>query len=761
MRFVGQRLMRREDVSLLTCGGAYVADSPWRTGSSAFVGFVRSPVAHATLVGVDAKPILDCPGILGVFAADDLQLGLMPPVMPNFPPEVSAPALARSRLRYVGEPVAAVVVEEEAQLEDALEQVEVLFDPLPVIVDPREALLDEIVLFPEFGTNVLGTRESGLDASVDLFEGCEVVVADTVVVPRVAPCPLEGRASISWWDEEGRLHHQTSTQAPHTVKASLEAVFGLTSDAVHVVVGDVGGGFGAKFNCYPEEVVAAAVARRLGRAVCWTETRSDSMVSLHHGRGQVLDITIGGTHDGRVLGYRLDITQDAGAYADLGVYAVEPTIRMATGAYDIPRVRATGRAVLTNKTPVGAYRGTGRPEATCAIESAMNRFAGAIGRDPIEVRRVNLIETFPFKTGVGTIYDVGDYDGVLALVEESSGYNVLRSEQARRRATGAAPLLGVGVSVYVESAGAGPPREFARVTMGADGSAVVATGTSPHGQGHVTSWSMIAADVLGVRLDDVSVTYGDTDKIPFGAGTFASRSVQIGGSAVHEAATELVDRGREVSSELLEAEVGDVIFDRERGVFHVVGAPAVTRSWADVARAAGAAGLEGVCEFQGSVTFPFGAHVAVVEIDPETGDARLVRLVSVDDAGRLVNPLIAEGQRHGAMAQGAAEVLYEEFCYSSNGTPLTANLADYALVSAREMPAFELVASETPSPSNPLGAMGIGESGTVGSLAAVHGAVVDAVAHLGVRRVAIPATPERVWSAMKAAQEQGERRRNP
>lgn len=755
MSLIGQRLSRCEDTILLTRGGMYVADSSSRIGSSACIGFVRSPLAHAQVVGIDTERARAHPGVLGVFLAGDLPVGPMPPVMPSFPPDLSPPLLARGVVRYVGEPVAAVVVEKADQLEDALENVEVRFDPLPVVVDPHQALLDEIVLFPDFGTNVLGLLEAGLDDSVDLFEGCEVVVSDTLEVPRVAPCPLECRGSISRWDENGRLHHQTSTQAPHAVKAQLEAIFGLTGDAVRVVVGDVGGGFGAKFNCHPEEVVAAAVARYLGRPVCWIETRSESMVGLYHGRGQVLEITIGGTRDGKVLAYHLDITQDAGAYAGLGVYAVEPTIRMATGGYDIPRVRATGRAVLTNKTPVGAYRGTGRPEAACAIEWAMNLFAAEIGGDPVEVRNANLIHAFPYTTGVGTTYDIGNYEGALALVVESARYHDLRAEQARRRMGGLSPLLGIGVSLYVESAGAGPPREYARVRIESDGTAHVASGTSPHGQGHATAWAMIAGEVLGLGPQDVSIVFGDTDEIPSGFGTFASRSLQVGGSAVHEAAKLVVHHGRELASEILEAELADVVFDPQRAVFHVVGAPAFSCSWKDVASSA-VAGLEESCEYQGSVTYPFGAHVATVELDPETGDARLVKLVSVDDAGRIVNPLIAEGQRHGAMAQGAAEILFEEFRYGSDGTPLTTNLADYALISANEMPAFELIASETPSPANPLGVMGIGESGTVGSIAAVYCAVADAVAHLGVRRIGIPATPERVWRAIQAATRPGQ-----
>jgi carbon-monoxide dehydrogenase large subunit len=755
MSVIGQRVPRTEDRRLLTSGGMFVADAPCRAGTYAHLGFVRSTRAHAVLAGVDATHALSQPGVLGVFVADDMRLGAMPPVMPTFPPELSQPVLAQDRVRYVGEAVAAVVVDDAGQLEDALELVQVRYDPLPAVIAPGAAALDETLLFPALGSNVVASRTAGSDDPGDLFDGCEVVVSDTVLVPRVAPCPLEARAAASVWDEAGRLHRLATTQAPHAVKAQLQAVLGLGPDAVHVLAGDVGGGFGPKFSCYPEDIVTAWAARHLARPVRWAETRSESMVGLHHGRGQALVVTIGGSRAGKVLAYRVDITQDAGAYASLGVYALDPTIRMASGAYDIPRVHATGRAVVTNTTPVGAYRGTGRPEAACAIEWAMDLFAAAIGRDPADVRRANLVRAFPFTTAVGTTYSSGDYQGALDLVLGAAAYGELRADQARRRAAGASPLVGIGVSVYVESAGAGPPREHASVQVRPDGTVVVVTGTSPHGQGHATTWSMIAAEVLGVALDRISVLHGDTDVVATGMGTFASRSVQFGGSAVHEAAGKVLGRGRALAAELLEAAPCDVVFDRDRAAFHVLGTPAAACTWGDVASAAGPGGIVEQEDFVGATTYPFGAHVAVVTIDAETGDTRLVRLVSVDDAGRLVNPVIAEGQRHGAIAQGVAEALFEEFRYAPDGTPVTTNFSDYAFVAASELPVFELVASETPVASNPLGAMGIGENGTVGSLAAVHNAVADAIAHLGARWVGIPATPERVWNALRTATKKG------
>jgi carbon-monoxide dehydrogenase large subunit len=751
---LGQRVIRREDLELLTVGGTFVADaSAGAPDGWVHIGFVRSPVAHAAIVEVDTAAALAHPGVVGVFAAGDAPPGPLPPALPGFPPELSQPLIASDRVRYVGEAVAAVVTEQVGQLEDAMEAVWVEYEPLPAVVDPEVAALDETVIFAALGSNVASRLHAGAGDEVDLFEGCEVVVSDTLAVPRVAPCPLEVRGAASVWDRNGRLRHVATTQAPHAVKARLCSVLGLAPADVRVVVGDVGGGFGSKFGCYPEDILTAWAARRLGRPTKWVETRRDSMVGLHHGRGQVLRVRLGGRRDGKVTAYALDITQDAGAYASLGVYAPEPTIRMASGPYDIRRIRATARAVVTNTTPVSAYRGTGRPEAAHAIERAMDLFALAIGRDPVEVRRTNLIPcgSFPFTTAVQTTYEQGDYGRALAKALAAAGYHGLRANQARIRESGHGPLLGVGVSVYVESAGSGPPSEHGRVTMRADGTAVVATGTSPHGQGHVTSWSMIAADILGIRLEDVSVVHGDTDAVPTGMGTFASRSVQLGGNAVHQASVRVVERGRVLAAQLLEVDADDVVFDPAGATFHVVGSPTVTRSWTDVAAVAGPEGIVECVDFTGSTTYPFGAHVAVVQVDAETGATQILRLVSVDDAGRLVNPVIAEGQRHGGIAQGVAEALYEEFRYDPHGTPLTASLADYSLVSAREMPSFELVASETPIASNPLGAMGIGESGTVGSLAAVHSAVCDAVAHLGVRHVGMPATPERVWRAIRDA----------
>ncbi|HEX4903721.1 MAG TPA: molybdopterin cofactor-binding domain-containing protein, partial [Acidimicrobiales bacterium] len=428
---------------------------------------------------------------------------------------------------------------------------------------------------------------------------------------------------------------------------------------------------------------------------------------------------------------------------------------MASGVYEIPEVQFNARSVITNTTPTVAYRGAGRPEATAAIERAIDLFAAEIGMDPAEVRRRNLVpaDAFPYTTPTDTVYDVGDYERSLDLALDAAGYADLRAEQARRREAGDRMQIGIGVCIYVEvTAGPQAGGEYGRVVVHPDGSATAYTGASAHGQGHDTSFAMLVTDALGIPLDRVTVKHGDTDEVARGVGTFGSRSLQLGGAAIHDAAGQVLDRARQLAADLLEADPADVELDRANGAFHVAGSPAVSRAWAEVAAAAGAEGLEAEADFEAeSPTYPFGTHVAVVEVDTETGLARLVRMVTCDDAGTVLNPLLVEGQRHGGIAQGVAQALYEWVRYDEDGNPQTTNLADYTMVSAAELPSFELVTMETPTPINPLGAKGIGESGTIGSTPAVQSAVCDALAHLGVRHVDMPCTPERIWEAVRAA----------
>jgi aerobic carbon-monoxide dehydrogenase large subunit len=750
---LGNRVLRREDPKFLTSGGVYGDDLPGE--GAMWATFVRSTMPHARIVALDTAGAVARPGVIAVYTGEEVDLPSIPAGMPGIPEALARPVLARDVVRFVGEPVAVVLTEQRYQGEDAAEAVFVDYEPLPSVVEPERALNDEALLFPEYGTNVATDFREPLDDQ--FFEGCEVVVRHRINNQRLAPCPLEVRSGMASWGDDGRLTQWLSTQAPHGDKVAVAGMFGLEPEQVRVIAPDVGGGFGAKMGPYPEDLVAAWAARAHGRLVRWTETRSESMLALGHGRGQIQDVAIGGTRDGRVLAYRIDILQDAGAYPTVGAFLPFLTKMMAPGTYAIGKVSASACAVATNTTPVGAYRGAGRPEATAAIERAMDLFAAELGIDPAEVRRRNLVgkDSFPHTTPTGFTYDIGDYAGALDLALEVSNYAALREEQARRRKEEVPVQMGIGVSTYVEITNGLPdPGEFALVEVLPTGKARVYTGSSPHGQGHVTAWSMLASDQLGIPIDDIEVIANDTDLVRSGGGTMASRSLQAAGLAVHEASVALVDEARRLAAELLEASADDVVLDKVEGRFHVAGTPSVAKSWGELAEAASDRGGLKV-EHKSSPpgpTFPFGAHVAVVDVDTETGEVRVQRLIAVDDAGTILNPLLAEGQRHGGLAQGVAQALLEEVRFDPEGNPITSNLADYAMISATELPSFELVPMATPTTLNVLGAKGIGESGTIGSTPAVQSAVVDALAHLGVRHLDMPASPQRVWGALQQNQ---------
>jgi aerobic carbon-monoxide dehydrogenase large subunit len=758
MSILGSRVLRVEDPRLLTAGGTYCADvRDRRLDGAVHATFVRSTVAHARLVSVDVDAARTLPGVVDVIAGGDVDLA---PIPGWFNPAMVRTHVGRDRVRFVGEPLAVVLTEHPDQGEDAAEAVAVDYEPLPALVDPMAALTSEVRLFPEVGTNVVCEFAEPARDGPDALDDCEVVVRRRLVNQRVAACPLEVRSSAAAW-VEGRLHAWCSTQNPHGVRGALAGLYGIGEGDVAVVAPDVGGGFGAKIDLHPEDLLLPWLARRCGRPVRWVESRSENLMAMVQGRAQVQDVAIGGRRDGTIEAYRLSIVQDAGAYPSMGAYLPMLTRSMAAGTYAIPVVEADARVVVTTTPPVGAYRGAGRPEATAAIERAVDLFAAEVGMDPAEVRRRNLLSRFdePLTTPSGATYDCGDYPSALERVLLAAGYEELRAEQRHRRRQGDTMALGIGVATYVEvTAAPSGGSEFARVEVrprldALDGvDVVVATGSSPHGQGLETAFAMLVADGLGVPLERIRVLHGDTDAVPRGGGTMGSRSVQLGGSAVRGAAVDVVEQARKVAADLLEAAVDDVEHDAAAGTFRVVGTPAVTRTWADVAAAADGQGtpLAADHDFQVALpTYPFGAHVAVVEVDTETGDVRLVRLVACDDAGRILNPLLAHGQRHGGLAQGAAQALYEHVAFDAHGNPLTATFADYAIVSAAELPSFELVDLETPTWVNALGAKGIGESGTIGSTPAVHNAVCDAVAHLGVRHIDMPCTPAKVWRAIR------------
>ena len=786
MSILGTRVMRTEDPRLLTEGGRYTADihDPALDGA-VHATFVRTTVAHALVTAVDVAEARALPGVVDVVTGAEIDLRPLPGMGNR---DMARPLVAVDRVRFVGEPVAVVLSETPEQGADAAEWVVVDYDPLPAVVDPVSALDGEVVLFPDTGTNLV--IEFGHEAADgEGPDGCEVVVRQRIVNPRVAACPLEGRSSaVAWVD--GRLVQWCSTQNAHGLRLALASTYGLDEPDVRVVAPDVGGGFGAKIGGHPEDVVLGWLARRCGRPVRWTESRTENMTAMVHGRAQVHEIAIGGRRDGTIEAYHLDIVQDAGAYPSMAAFLPYLTRSMAAGTYAMPRVTSRARVALTTTTPVASFRGAGRPEATAALERAVDLFAAEVGLDPADVRRRNLLPRFdeahPMPTGV--TYDCGDYPQALDRVLAAAGYDELRAEQARRRAAGDHRALGIGLASYVEvTTGPQAGGEYARVEVrAADGGgveAIVTTGASPHGQGLGTALAMLVADETGLPVEAVRVVHGDTDAVDHGTGTFGSRSLQLGGSAVVTSTRRVVDEARRRAAELLEAAVDDVVLDAATARFHVVGSPTVARTWAEVVAAAPApaggdvegGAAEGVAPADGTVddgagdldggaailaagdfttaqpTYPFGAHVAVVEVDTETGDVRLIRLVACDDAGRIVNPLLADGQRHGGLAQGAAQALYEEVAFDADGNPLTTSFADYAIVTAPELPSFELVDMETPTWVNPLGAKGIGESGTIGSTPAVQNAVCDALAHLGVRHVDMPCTPERVWRAIRAA----------
>ncbi|HEC08599.1 MAG TPA: xanthine dehydrogenase family protein molybdopterin-binding subunit, partial [Acidimicrobiales bacterium] len=591
----------------------------------------------------------------------------------------------------------------------------------------------------------------GTPAEAD-FSGCDVVVEQRLVNQVLAPVPIEGRCAVATW-EDGRLIQWASGQGVHPVRDALAEAYGLDPSQVRVIGQDVGGSFGAKSGAYPEEVLLGHLARTVGRPVRWTESRTENMTGLGHGRGQVQYLRVGGTREGKITAYQLKVIQQAGAYPEMGAVLPFMTQTMLTGVYDWENAGISSVSVVTNTTPLVAYRGAGRPEAAAAVERGVDLFATEIGMDPAEVRRLNMIPEFhtPHTTAVGTTYDVGAYEAALDLALDAAGYTELRAEQERRRRQGARRVLGIGISTYVEITAFSGGGEFASVELRSDGSVLTRTGSSPFGQGHYTSWAMIVSERTGLPLDRIEVFHGDTDEVAEGGTTGGSRSLQIAGSSVHDAATKLVEMARERAADILEADPSDVVVDTTAGVFHVAGTPALQISWAEVAAADDEA-LVAVSDFAAEgATFPFGAHVAVVEVDLDTGGTEMVRMVAVDDAGTMLNPLLVEGQVHGGLAQGVAQALLEEFRYDEDGNPLTVNLADYPIPSAAELPSFERIPMETPTFMNPLGAKGIGESGTIGATPAVQNAVVDAVSHLGVRHIDMPCTPERVWAAITEA----------
>jgi carbon-monoxide dehydrogenase large subunit len=757
---LGNPVVRLEDPTLLTGEGKYVDDLV--EPGMLYVALVRSSVAHGTINSVDVSGATSMPGVVAVFHAGN-DLGM--PAMQGFamlPPAFNRPIFASERVRFVGDVIAAVVADSQAEANDAAGAVLADIDPLPSVMSAADGLkADAPLLFPESGSNVCFATEFGKDGG-DPCEGADAVAEVTMVSQRLAGVPMENNGVLAVPTDDG-LTMWLSHQAPHSIHGAYAPMLGLEPGQLRIVCPWVGGGFGPKAAGYVEHLIAAKAALNLGKPVKWVESRSEDMVSLVHGRDYVMTARLGVNNDGTIVGLDSQVIASAGAYPAIGAILPMLTQMMSVGVYEIPKVRYDAKTVLTNNTTVGAYRGAGRPEATQLIERVLDVAADQIGIDPAEIRRRNFMQpdTFPRTTITGANYDSGEYARALDAALAASGYDDLRAEQAARRASGDTKQIGIGVSSYVEvTAPVGLHVEWGACEVNDDGSATVFAGTSVHGQGHHTAFAMLASDVLGIPMDKITLVNSDTSRVPRGAGTLGSRSLQTAGSAIHVASEGVLERAKKIAAHMLEASTDDIVVGD--GGLQVAGVPSNAVSWSQLAAASSDATklpddvepgpLRHELDFDGTdSTYPFGSHISVVEVDTETGGVTMLRHIAVDDCGRILNPLLVRGQQHGGIGQGAAQALYEHVMYDADGNPITSNLMDYAIPSAAELCSFETSNTQTDSPRNPLGAKGIGESGTIGSTPAIQNAVVDAVSHLGVTHIDMPCTAERVWQAINSA----------
>ncbi len=753
---LGTAVRRVEDPDLVAGRGTFVDDlahdhERFPAGVLHAV-FVRSPFARGDVTLLDTGEAAAAPGVVGVFTAADL--GDRPvPMFATSNDAVDRYPLARGRVQYVGDPVALVVAETRAAAVDAAELVDVDYEPLPTVVDLELAAEPgQPQLYDELPRNVAIRRPDTGDPLAD----AEVVVRARIENNRLATAPIEGNAVLADPTGDTRGHRLTvwlSTQHPHLGQRLLARLTGVDHTQIRVVAPHVGGAFGGKAGISPDHAAVVLASLLVGRPVAWAETRSEAMLSMH-GRGQVQYAELGLTREGRITGLRARVLGDCGAYAGFGgSFASGSTRTMAQGPYVIPQVRYEGLSVVTSTAPVGAFRGAGRPEAAALLERVLDLAADELGLAPEEIRRRNFVQPdqFPWQTFAGRTYDSGDYDLPLTEALRLADVEGARAEQARRREAGDPRQLGIGIASYVEITGFGGS-ELGHVEVHADGTATVRSGTSAHGQGHATAFSMIAAERLAIPVDRIRYEQSDTATVPRGGGTGGARSLQMGGQAVEQAAVELVAQARRLAADLLEAAPEDVELGNEG--FAVRGVPGHAVGWPDVARRATERDeqLAVTTDFeQQHSTFPFGSHVAVVEVDTETGLVTPLRHVAVDDCGRVVNPLLVAGQQHGGAVQGISQALWEEFVYDDQGTPLTSTFADYPMPTAADTTSIEAHSTETPTPHNSLGVKGIGEAATIGATPAVQNAVVDALSHLGVRHVDVPATPMRVHAAIRAA----------
>ena len=759
---IGARVKRKEDPRLITGHGTYVGNL--KLPGMRYVAFVRSPYAHARILSIDASAACRLPGVLAVVTGQEMMehYEMMPAASSD---ESGQPrshyALSVDRVRYAGEAVAAVIATSPAIAEDAAAEVIVDWEPLPVVADAHTALEEGAPLvFDDVPNNIehIWQRQGG--QFDETFANADHVVSQRIVSQRLAGIPMESRAIVAAPDPvTGGLTIWSSTQVPHQQRAELAKALRLPEDTIRVIAPDVGGGFGVKIGIFPEDVVIALLARLHQAPHCWVETRSENLLTTTHGRGLTAEMEAAVQNDGSVTALRIRVLADMGCYPAIN-FIPELTGLMAVGVYRIPAVDYEATCVFTNTIPIAAYRGAGRPEAAYNIERLMDVIAYELQLNPAEVRRRNFIppDQFPYKTPTGMHYDSGDYDQALTKALDLARYGERRAEQARRIAENNGKLLGIGMACYVELCGPGP-YESAIVRVEPSGSVAVFTGISPHGQGQETTFAQIVADEIGADYDRITVRHGDTGTMPMGIGTFGSRGLAVGGVAIMRAAAEVRDKVRQIAAHILEAAPEDI--DLTGGKYQVRGVPSSGLTLAEVAKRAYSdklpdhikSGLESTDFFRPpDLVYPFGAHVAIVEVERETGIIHLVDYISVDDCGKRISPLLVEGQIHGGLAQGIAQALFEEVVYDEQGQLLTGSLMDYAIPRAGDFPHFVTSQTETPTPHNPLGAKGIGEAATIGSTPAIVNAVMDAVKPLGIRHIDIPLTPEKIWRAMQTAQ---------
>ena len=775
---IGKRRTRKEDARLVT-GQTNWTDNIQLPGLL-HVAFLRSPQAHAKILSVDTSAATQMPGVFAAYSGADFaaEQGSLPCAWPVTPDIVipAHPPMATDEVRYGGEIVACVVARDRYAAADALERIDVEYQALPAVLDLESAISDGSPKVHEAGNKSFEWvfANGDLDAA---FRDAPVVLERTYRQQRLIPCAMEPRATVcAPVGDEYTLW--SSTQVPHVLRLMLALVTGIPEHKLRVVAPDVGGGFGSKLQVTAEEVLTVLIARKLGRPVKWSESRSEGNLSAHHGRDQLQKIKLAAEADGRLRGLSVDLLADMGAYLMLvtpGVPLLGAFMFNAIYKMDAYSFKCTG--VFTTKTPTDAYRGAGRPEATFAIEHAMDDLAVELGMDPLALRERNWIahSEFPYTTIAGLTYDSGNYEAATAKAVELFGYDDLRKEQAARRESGDAVQLGIGISTYTEMCGLAPSRilgqlaygaggwEHAAIRMLPTGKVEVVTGSSAHGQGHETAWSQIVADKLGVPFEDVRVLHGDTQVAPKGMDTYGSRSLAVGGIALVGACEKVIDKARVIAAGMLEVSADDL--EWSPGRWSVRGDPEQGRTIGEIALATFAAhalpdGVEPSLDSDATYdpdnfSFPHGTHMCAVEIDTETGQVRIRKYVAVDDVGNVVNPLIVDGQVHGGLAQGIAQALYEEAAYDADGNLLTTTLADYLVPSAADLPTFVTDRTQTPATTNPLGVKGVGEAGTIASTPAVVNAVVDALRPLGVRDVEMPCTPQRVWRAIYSASSGG------